>query len=209
MKRFFICAMFRDLNIRGKTSVVSYIIASICLAFGNYNYYMWGSLHKRSNDIPGFVGLSLLAAVLVFLSSRTKWTSISSIIVGCLPALAIITTYPLLEAPSLFWGQILAVFLTLIAILFSVGAFFLPESEPAEIAPTKTQKKAILSFIFSSFSLILGPLGCIPGIILGHISMRSAQDRNKRSEELATGGLYVGYSYIIFYIVITIVYIIW
>jgi hypothetical protein len=59
---------------------------------------------------------------------------------------------------------------------------------------TRTDGLAIASLILSLSSLILGPLGSIPGIICGHIARsRVRRDPSLSGDGLAVAGLIVGY----------------
>jgi hypothetical protein len=54
------------------------------------------------------------------------------------------------------------------------------------------------SLVFSLLSFILGPLGCIPGIIFGHIARAQIKkDPSLEGTGLALSGLIIGYLFTI------------
>ncbi len=69
-----------------------------------------------------------------------------------------------------------------------------PVPTAAGAATGKTSGLAIASLSCSIGTCLLGPFGCIPGIILGHMAKsRMRQDPSLRGSGLATAGLIIGY----------------
>jgi hypothetical protein len=61
----------------------------------------------------------------------------------------------------------------------------------------KTSGLAIASLVLSCLSVILGPFGCIPGIICGHLGRKQCRsDSNITGEGLALSGLIIGYIFL-------------
>ncbi len=73
--------------------------------------------------------------------------------------------------------------------------------------PSQTSGLAIASLVLSIFSIVLGPLGCIPGIICGHLAKsKMKKDPAVQGAGLAQAGLIVGYTFLgIFALVILLV----
>ncbi|MFN3408528.1 MAG: DUF4190 domain-containing protein [Limisphaerales bacterium] len=66
--------------------------------------------------------------------------------------------------------------------------------------PTRWSRYAIASLALAAGSLILGPFGCVPGIVFGHIAL--AEIRRQPSLEgqgLARAGLAVGYGFLVLF----------
>jgi hypothetical protein len=86
-----------------------------------------------------------------------------------------------------------------------VGPGPVVESEPK---PTRTSGLAIASLVLSIISLIFGPLGCIPGIICGHLALgKMKKEPALQGRGLAQAGLIIGYIFIaIFIVILTIAY---
>ncbi|MBU6400464.1 MAG: DUF4190 domain-containing protein [Verrucomicrobia bacterium] len=60
-----------------------------------------------------------------------------------------------------------------------------------------TSRLAVASLVLSIATIILGPFGCIPGIICGHLAKaRIRRDPRLTGKGLATAGLAVGYGFI-------------
>lgn len=71
--------------------------------------------------------------------------------------------------------------------------------------PTRTSGLAVASLILSCAALILGPLGCIPGIICGHLARREIKKYPTiRGSGLALAGLIIGYVFFVFFTVMAI-----
>lgn len=83
------------------------------------------------------------------------------------------------------------------------------ESEPPaqdSPMPTRTSGLAIVSFILSLLSLVLGPLGFIPGIVCGHLARREIKKYPTiRGSGLALAGLIIGYVFFVFFTVMAII----
>ena len=70
-------------------------------------------------------------------------------------------------------------------------------SPPVGPAPPEYSKLAIASISLSIASLLLGPLGCIPGIILGYLAKAQIrQNPRLQGLELAQAGIIVGYCFL-------------
>jgi hypothetical protein len=70
----------------------------------------------------------------------------------------------------------------------------MPEGNALRTANGTMSNLAIASLVLSCASIFLGPLGCLPGIVCGHMAQRAI----RRNPELtgmgiATAGLVVGY----------------
>lgn len=75
---------------------------------------------------------------------------------------------------------------------------------PSHAAPPHTSPLAVWSLILSLATVILGPLGCVPGIVCGHLARRAMRrDPNLRGRGLATAGLMVGYALLAIGLVLT------
>lgn len=67
---------------------------------------------------------------------------------------------------------------------------------PVPVVP-QTSNLAIASLVLSIATLVLGPFGCIPGIICGHIARaRIKKDSSLGGEGLAKAGLIIGYLFL-------------
>jgi hypothetical protein len=76
----------------------------------------------------------------------------------------------------------------------TVGAKATDRAEPRK---GRTSGVAIASLILSCLSFLIGPFGCIPGIICGHIARRQcARDPQLGGKGLAFAGLIVGYTFL-------------
>jgi hypothetical protein len=66
---------------------------------------------------------------------------------------------------------------------------------------------AISSLVLSILSIVIGPFGCIPGIICGHLA-RKKTDRDTKSPDrgIALAGLIVGYLFLFLIAVIFVLY---
>jgi len=64
---------------------------------------------------------------------------------------------------------------------------------------------AIASLVLSILSIFLGPLGCVPGIICGHIARaRIRRNPNLGGDGLALAGLIVGYLFLALIVVMVV-----
>lgn len=82
-----------------------------------------------------------------------------------------------------------------------------PPPPPAALppAPPKTSGLAIASLALSVTSLLIGPLGFIPGIICGHIAKaKIAKNPNLGGKGLALAGMIIGYIFAGLFILIII-----
>ncbi|MGA2866392.1 MAG: DUF4190 domain-containing protein [Verrucomicrobiota bacterium] len=79
-----------------------------------------------------------------------------------------------------------------------------PARAAAPIAPLKPAAPlAIWSFALSVASLVIGPLGFIPGIICGHLAKRAMRrDPGLAGRGLATAGLAVGYTFLLLFLAV-------
>jgi hypothetical protein len=67
----------------------------------------------------------------------------------------------------------------------------------------ETSGLAIASLVLSCLSVFLGPFGCAPGIICGHVALsRVSRDGNLGGRGLAVSGLVIGYVFLVLIIVI-------
>jgi DNA-directed RNA polymerase subunit RPC12/RpoP len=67
----------------------------------------------------------------------------------------------------------------------------------AVLAKTQIPTAAWASLVLSIASLVIGPLGFIPGIVCGHIARgRIRRDPRLGGESLATAGLLIGYGFV-------------
>jgi len=80
-----------------------------------------------------------------------------------------------------------------------------PESPPAPEPTTRYSRYAIASISLAVSSLLLGPFGCIPAIVFGHLAQAELR-RNPRLEgaSLARSGLIVGYAFLALFTLIGI-----
>ena len=61
----------------------------------------------------------------------------------------------------------------------------------------KTSGLAIGSLVLSILSVFIGPFGCVPGIVCGHLARRQITAQpNLGGEGLATAGLVIGYIFL-------------
>jgi hypothetical protein len=66
---------------------------------------------------------------------------------------------------------------------------------------------AIASLVLSCLSIILGPFGCLPGIVCGHLARRGIRKSGGRGGEgIALAGLIIGYVFLILLILIVTVF---
>jgi hypothetical protein len=74
-----------------------------------------------------------------------------------------------------------------------------PHAPPAQSpylpsTPRRTSTMAVLSLVMSCLVLMLGPLGSIPGIVLGHLALGEIRrDGSVEGRGLAIAGLVIGY----------------
>ena len=66
---------------------------------------------------------------------------------------------------------------------------------PQEKTPASTL--AIISFSLALSSLLIGPLGCIPAVICGHIARRE-----DKTQGIALAGLIIGYIFLLIFILV-------
>jgi hypothetical protein len=67
---------------------------------------------------------------------------------------------------------------------------------------------ALASVIMSSCSILLGPLGFIPGIICGHLARQRAKgNATVKGFGLASAGLIIGYIFLAIFLLMFILYI--
>jgi hypothetical protein len=72
-----------------------------------------------------------------------------------------------------------------------------------KVVPVRTCGLAIASFTLSILSAVIGPLGCIPGIVCGHIARRQIKkDPAIQGAGIAIGGLVIGYIFLVLFVVI-------
>ena len=61
----------------------------------------------------------------------------------------------------------------------------------------QTSGMAIASLVLSLLTVIIGPFGCIPGIICGHVARRQChRDPRLGGQGLALAGLILGYAFL-------------
>jgi len=66
---------------------------------------------------------------------------------------------------------------------------------------------AIASLVLSILSIFLGPLGCVPGIICGHVARaRIRKNPDLSGDGLALAGLIVGYLFLVLVIVVSVLF---
>ena len=66
-------------------------------------------------------------------------------------------------------------------------------------------KLAIASISLSAGSLLLGPFGCIPGIIFGYLAKAELRQNSRlQGAELAKAGIVVGYCFLVMFALIGI-----
>ena len=70
--------------------------------------------------------------------------------------------------------------------------------------PTHTSGLAIASLVLSCLTVPLGPLGCIPGIICGHIARsKCSEDPSLSGAGIALAGLIIGYSFLVLMVLVS------
>lgn len=63
---------------------------------------------------------------------------------------------------------------------------------------SRTSGVAIAALVLSILSIVLGPFGCIPGIVCGHIARsQCSRDASLDGDGLALAGLIVGYVFLV------------
>lgn len=68
----------------------------------------------------------------------------------------------------------------------------------AEVKPQQVSGLAIASLVLSCLSVFLGPFGCVPGIICGHLARIQIQThRDVTGAGIATAGLIIGYIFLV------------
>ena len=80
-------------------------------------------------------------------------------------------------------------------------------SEPCEYSKDgkQTSGLAIASLVLSCLSIILGPFGCLPGIVCGHLARRDIKKNpDHTGKGIALAGLLVGYMFLILSILVVI-----
>ncbi len=66
---------------------------------------------------------------------------------------------------------------------------------------------AIASLVLSCLSVFLGPLGCVPGIVCGHLARwQLRKDPNTCGAGVALAGLIVGYIFLVLGILIAVLF---
>jgi hypothetical protein len=75
------------------------------------------------------------------------------------------------------------------------------------LTQSKSLGLAISSLVLSILSIVIGPFGCIPGIICGHLARKKA-DRDTKSPDrgIALAGLIIGYLFLFLIAVILVLY---
>ena len=69
--------------------------------------------------------------------------------------------------------------------------------------PVRTSGLAIASLVLSILSVVIGPLGCIPGIVCGHIGRRQIKkDPAIQGAGIATAGLIIGYIFLVLFVIV-------
>ncbi|MDK2126517.1 hypothetical protein [Parachitinimonas caeni] len=79
-------------------------------------------------------------------------------------------------------------------------------ASPPPVAPFNTRKFAIAALVLSLSSLLIGPFGCIPGIILGHLVR--AYEKTGKSAKMALASLVIGYLFLLLIIASLVVIVI-
>lgn len=75
---------------------------------------------------------------------------------------------------------------------------------PSHAARPRTSPLAIWSLVLSLATMVLGPFGCVPGIVCGHLARRAMRrDPSLGGRGLATTGLVVGYALLAVGLVLT------
>ena len=66
-----------------------------------------------------------------------------------------------------------------------------------------TSGLAIASLVLSTLTIVLGPFGCIPGIVCGHIARsQCSKDPALTGNGVALAGLIVGYSFLVLMVMV-------
>lgn len=72
----------------------------------------------------------------------------------------------------------------------------------------QTSSLAIASMVLSCLSLVVGPLGCLPGIICGHLARRQIKNNSAlKGNGLAIGGILVGYIWLAIFVALVVLYV--
>ena len=73
--------------------------------------------------------------------------------------------------------------------------------------PVRTSGLAIASLALSVLSSVIGPLGCIPGIVCGHIARRQIKkDPAIQGAGIATAGLIIGYIFLVLFVIVVFMF---
>ncbi len=73
--------------------------------------------------------------------------------------------------------------------------------------PVRTSGLAIASLALSVLSAVIGPLGCIPGIVCGHIARRQIKkDPAIQGAGIATAGLIIGYIFLVLFVIVVFMF---
>jgi len=76
-----------------------------------------------------------------------------------------------------------------------------------ESKPVRTSGLAIASLALSILSAVIGPLGCIPGIVCGHIARRQIKkDPAIQGAGIATAGLIIGYIFLVLFVIVVFMF---
>jgi uncharacterized membrane protein len=76
-----------------------------------------------------------------------------------------------------------------------------------ESKPVITSGLAIASLALSVLSAVIGPLGCIPGIVCGHIARRQIKkDPAIQGDGIATAGLIIGYIFLVLFVIVVFMF---
>lgn len=79
--------------------------------------------------------------------------------------------------------------------------------EEAGAGPNRISGKATASLVLSLLGLIIGPFGCIPGIVCGHVARRqSARDPRIGGGNIALAGLIIGYVFLALMVLVVVVF---
>ena len=80
--------------------------------------------------------------------------------------------------------------------------------EETGAGPSRTSGIAIASLVLSLLSLIIGPFGCIPGIVCGHVARRQcARDPRIGGPGLALAGLIIGYVFLALMVLVFVAFV--
>lgn len=72
----------------------------------------------------------------------------------------------------------------------------------------ETSGLAIASLVLSCLSILLGPFGCLPGIVCGHLARRDIRrNPDHGGIGIALAGLIVGYLFLIMFVVMIVGYV--